>query len=29
MTYRVGEFVPSDKAEMGESTLPLELFLKK
>ena len=27
MTYRVGEFVPSDRAEMGESTLPLELFL--
>ena len=27
MTYRVGEFVPSDSAEMGESTLPLELFL--
>ena len=26
MTYSVGEFVPSDKAEMGESTLPLELF---
>ena len=27
MTYRVGEFVPSVRAEMGESTLPLELFL--
>ena len=27
MTYTVGEFVPSDRAEMGESTLPLELFL--
>ena len=27
MTYRVGEFFPSDMAEMGESTLPLELFL--
>ena len=27
MTNRVGEFVPSDRAEMGESTLPLELFL--
>ena len=24
MTYKVGEFVPSDRAEMGESTLPLE-----
>ena len=29
MTYRVGEFVPSDGAEMGESTLPLELCLQK
>ena len=27
MKYRVGEFVLSDRAEMGESTLPLELFL--
>ena len=27
MTYRVGEFVPSDRAEMGGSMLPLELFL--
>ena len=27
MSYRVGEFVPGDRAEMGESTLPLELFL--
>ena len=27
MTYRVGEFVPSDRAEMEESTLPLEFFL--
>ena len=27
MTYRVGEFVLSDRAEMGESMLPLELFL--
>ena len=27
MTYREGEFVPSDRAEMGESTLPFELFL--
>ena len=27
MTYRVGEFVPSDRAKMGESTLPLEHFL--
>ena len=27
MTYRVGEFVPSDRAEMGESTPPLKLFL--
>ena len=27
MTYRVGEFVPSDRAEMGEGTLPLEPFL--
>ena len=27
MTYRVGEFVSSDRAEMGESTLPLDLFL--
>ena len=27
MTYRVVEFIPSDRAEMGESTLPLELFL--
>ena len=27
MTYRVGEFIPSDRAEIGESTLPLELFL--
>ena len=26
-TYRVGEFVPSDRDEMGESTLPMELFL--
>ena len=26
MTYRVGEFVPSDRAKKGESTLPLELF---
>ena len=27
MTYRVGEFVPSDRDEMGESKLPLELLL--
>ena len=27
MAYRVGEFVPSHRAEMGESKLPLELFL--
>ena len=27
MTYIVGEFVPSDGAEMEESTFPLELFL--
>ena len=27
MAYRVGEFIPGDRAEMGESTLPLELFL--
>ena len=27
MTYRVGVFVPSDRAKMEESTLPLELFL--
>ena len=27
MTYRVGDFVPSDRAEMGEDTLPFELFL--
>ena len=27
MTYRVGEFVPSDRAEMGESMLPLELLV--
>ena len=27
MTYKVGKFVPSDRAEMGESTLPLELLL--
>ena len=27
MACRVGEFIPSDRAEMGESTLPLELFL--
>ena len=26
MPYRVGEYVPRDRAEMGESTLPLELF---
>ena len=25
--YRVGEFVPSDRAKMGESMLPFELFL--
>ena len=27
MMYRVGEFVPSDRVKMGESTLPFELFL--
>ena len=27
MTFRVREFVPSDRAEMGESTLPVEFFL--
>ena len=27
MAYRVAEFIPSDRAEMGESMLPLELFL--
>ena len=27
MTFTVGMFVSSDRAEMGESTLPLELFL--
>ena len=26
MTYRVEEFVQSDRAELGESTLPFELF---
>ena len=27
MAHRVGEFTPSDRAKIGESTLPLELFL--
>ena len=27
MAYRVGEFIPGDRAEMVESTLPLELLL--
>ena len=27
MTYRGGEFVPNDRAEIGKSTLPFELFL--
>ena len=27
MVYRVGEFIPSDRAEMGKSTLSLELSL--
>ena len=27
MTYRVRDFVPSDRVEMGESTLLLEVFL--
>ena len=27
MVYRAGEFIPSDRANMAESMLPLELFL--